>query len=165
MRLQIFLACVCPSEPPHTVKSWLKVAMGRPSTRPVPVTTPSVRETFIFQPEMGAVVIGMHAPLLKCAGQKKFGDPVARGLECLSSGVRPVCPDRRPLRAAARRFSNSSKNAFLMGHNNCRVNFLFGFAVLASFGAQNSVSTPNVDLGCKNATIFSRRPFKGHLMN
>src|SRR3990172_8240498 len=43
MILQIFSACASDSEPPNTVKSWLKTKTVRPSIVPWPVTTPSVR--------------------------------------------------------------------------------------------------------------------------
>lgn len=39
--LTIFSPNTSPREPPETVKSWLKIATGRPSTVPYPVTTPS----------------------------------------------------------------------------------------------------------------------------
>src|SRR4051795_11012640 len=41
MILQIFSACASLSEPPNTVKSWLKTKTNRPLTVPYPVTTPS----------------------------------------------------------------------------------------------------------------------------
>ena len=41
--LQILAAWVSESEPPKTVKSWLKTYTSRPSMRPDPVTTPSPR--------------------------------------------------------------------------------------------------------------------------
>ena len=42
MTLWIFSACASPSDPPKTVKSWLKTQTRRPSTVPKPVMTPSV---------------------------------------------------------------------------------------------------------------------------
>jgi hypothetical protein len=39
--LTIFSPKTSPSEPPKTVKSWAKTQIGRPSTVPWPVTTPS----------------------------------------------------------------------------------------------------------------------------
>ena len=41
MILQIFSACASESEPPNTVKSWLKTKTSRPLIVPWPVTTPS----------------------------------------------------------------------------------------------------------------------------
>ncbi len=41
MTLTIFSPYTSPSDPPKTVKSWEYTATGRPSTRPVPVITPS----------------------------------------------------------------------------------------------------------------------------
>mmetsp|Transcript_9532 Transcript_9532/g.13305 ORF Transcript_9532/g.13305 Transcript_9532/m.13305 type:complete len:218 (-) Transcript_9532:212-865(-) len=41
MILQIFCACVSLSDPPKTVKSWLKAYTTRPFTSPCPVMTPS----------------------------------------------------------------------------------------------------------------------------
>jgi len=41
MTLQIFSACASDSEPPKTVKSWLKTKTRRPLTVPQPATTPS----------------------------------------------------------------------------------------------------------------------------
>ena len=41
MILQIFSACASDSEPPNTVKSWLKTKTSRPLIVPEPVTTPS----------------------------------------------------------------------------------------------------------------------------
>ena len=41
--LQIFSAYASDSEPPNTVKSWLKTNTSRPSIVPCPVTTPSPR--------------------------------------------------------------------------------------------------------------------------
>src|SRR3954451_2193350 len=43
MSLQIFVAYASDSEPPKTVKSWLKTKIGRWSIVPCPVTTPSPR--------------------------------------------------------------------------------------------------------------------------
>ena len=43
MTLQIFSAYASDSEPPKTVKSWLKTKTSRPSIVPWPVTTPSPR--------------------------------------------------------------------------------------------------------------------------
>ena len=41
MIFTIFEACARPSEPPKTVKSWLKTYTSRPWIVPKPVTTPS----------------------------------------------------------------------------------------------------------------------------
>ena len=41
MTLQTFSAKTSESEPPNTVKSWLKTQTGRPKTVPYPVTTAS----------------------------------------------------------------------------------------------------------------------------
>ena len=43
MTLQIFSAYASDSDPPKTVKSWLKTKTSRPSMVPCPVTTPSPR--------------------------------------------------------------------------------------------------------------------------
>ena len=46
MILHIFSAMTSPSEPPKTVKSWLKTATRRPSIVPWPVTTASPQGRF-----------------------------------------------------------------------------------------------------------------------
>ncbi len=50
--LQIFFACISPSEPPITVKSWLNTYTIRPSMVPYPVTTPSPRKTVSWSPKL-----------------------------------------------------------------------------------------------------------------
>ncbi len=40
-----------PADPPATVKSWLATWTGRPSTRPVPVTTPSAGSSLPAMPK------------------------------------------------------------------------------------------------------------------
>ncbi len=47
MILHIFSAITSPSEPPKTVKSWLKTQTGRPSIVPWPVTTASPQGRFL----------------------------------------------------------------------------------------------------------------------
>jgi hypothetical protein len=51
MTLTIFSPNTSPSEPPATVKSWEKIATGRPSTVPWPVTTPSPYGRFFSTPK------------------------------------------------------------------------------------------------------------------
>ena len=53
MTLQIFSACVSDSDPPKTVKSWLKTNTSRPSMVPCPVTTPSPRIALLVETEVG----------------------------------------------------------------------------------------------------------------
>ena len=47
-----FLECISPAEPPATVKSWLAMWTGRPSTAPVPVTTPSAGMSALSMPKV-----------------------------------------------------------------------------------------------------------------
>ena len=50
MTLHIFSAMTSPSEPPKTVKSWLKTHTRRPSIVPWPVTTASPQGRFFSMP-------------------------------------------------------------------------------------------------------------------
>ena len=50
MIFTIFSAITSPSEPPNTVKSWLKTHTGRPSIVPWPVTTASPQGLFFSIP-------------------------------------------------------------------------------------------------------------------
>ena len=80
-----------PSEPPLTVKSWLKAATTRPSTMPVPVTTPSPGKAFVFHAEIVAIVLGVQAPFLEGAGLEELVEAVARGHHALfAAGVQFV---------------------------------------------------------------------------
>ena len=80
-----------PSEPPPTVKSWLKAATGRPSTKPVPVTTPSPATDFFSSAEIVAIVFGMQAEFLEGAGFKEIVQPVARGHQTfLAAGLQLI---------------------------------------------------------------------------
>ena len=49
MILHIFSAITSPSEPPKTVKSWLKTHTRRPSIVPCPVTTASPHGRFFSE--------------------------------------------------------------------------------------------------------------------
>ena len=51
MTLTIFWALVSDSDPPKTVKSCAKAYTGRPSTRPLPHTTPSPGMTWSAMPK------------------------------------------------------------------------------------------------------------------
>ena len=51
MTLQIFSAYASDSDPPKTVKSWLKTKTSRPSIVPWPVTTPSPRTICASSPK------------------------------------------------------------------------------------------------------------------
>ena len=65
MILQIFSACASESEPPNTVKSWLKTKTSRPLIVPWPVTTPSPGTLLLGHAELGAAVLDEQVGLLE----------------------------------------------------------------------------------------------------
>jgi hypothetical protein len=74
-----------PSDPPLTVKSWLNAATVRPSTSPVPVTTPSHGRGLFLHAEVVAVVLGVHTGFEKRAFDKERVEPVARSHDALGA--------------------------------------------------------------------------------
>ena len=107
MTLQIFCAWRSDSEPPNTVKSWLKTKTSRPLIVPEPVTTPSPGMRCVVHAEVDAVVLDVHVELLEAAFVEQDLEPLARGQLALGVlRVDPLLPP--PSRAAARRLSISA---------------------------------------------------------
>jgi hypothetical protein len=75
--LTIFSANASPSDPPNTVKSWEKMATGRPSTVPQPVTTPSPQGPGTVQSEVGRAVALEGIQLGEAAGVEQGEDALA----------------------------------------------------------------------------------------
>ena len=101
MILQIFSAWASQSEPPNTVKSWLKAKTRRPLTVPWPVTTPSPGIFCFVHAEIVAAVLDEHVPFLEGAGIEQQLQPLARGE--LALGV--LLLDALLAAALARRFA------------------------------------------------------------
>ena len=71
MTLQIFLACISPSEPAREVKSWAKANTGRPFTRPKPVTTPSAGISTFSMPKLTQRCVDKNIGFPEGPGVKK----------------------------------------------------------------------------------------------
>ena len=94
MTFTIFSAYASDSEPPKTVKSWLKTKTSRPSIVPWPVTTPSPRMCCVVEPELGRPVGDERVELDERPGIEQEVEALARGQ--LAEGVLPLDPDRSP---------------------------------------------------------------------
>ena len=92
MILQIFSAYASDSEPPKTVKSWLKTKTSRPSIVPWPVTTPSPRKCWSVEPELGRPVGDERVELDERSGIEQEVEPLA-GRQ-LAPRVLALDPDR-----------------------------------------------------------------------
>ena len=68
MILVILRACMRPSEPPATVKSWAKMQTGWPEIVPVPVMTPSPGRCFLLHAEVLAAVLDEEVVLVEGVG-------------------------------------------------------------------------------------------------
>ena len=79
MILQIFSAWASLSEPPKTVKSWLKTNTSRPLMVPWPVTTPSPGIRCSSMPKSDAAMLDEHVPLFEGVGIEQQFDALARG--------------------------------------------------------------------------------------
>ena len=80
---QIFLEWIRPSEPPPTVKSWLKAATD-PAVHHAGASHHAVAgQGFLFHAEMVAIVVGVQAPFLEGAGLVQFLQAVAGGHHAL----------------------------------------------------------------------------------
>ena len=93
MTLQIFSPMTSPSEPPKTVKSWLKTQTWRPSIVPWPVITASASGRFAAMPKSVVRWRTKRVELLEGARVEQLLDPLARGVPAL--GV--LLLDRRAL--------------------------------------------------------------------
>ena len=78
MILQIFSAYASDSDPPNTVKSWLKTKTSRPSMVPWPVTTPSP-STCLGEAEFGGSMRDECIELDERARIEQEVEPLARG--------------------------------------------------------------------------------------
>ena len=85
--------CTSPSEPPKTVKSWLKTQTWRPSIVPWPVTTASAQRPVAVHPEIGRAVADEGVELLEGAGVEQLLDALARR----ELALRVLLLDGRPL--------------------------------------------------------------------
>ena len=79
MTLQIFSACVSESEPPKTVKSWLKTYTGRPSISAVPGDHAVAEDLLLLHAEVGAAVRHEAVELDERALVEQQVDALARG--------------------------------------------------------------------------------------
>ena len=79
MTLQIFSAYASDSEPPKTVKSWLKTKTSRPSIVPWPVTTPSPRNVLPSSPNSVARWVTNASSSTNESGVEQQVEPLARG--------------------------------------------------------------------------------------
>ena len=105
MTLQIFSAYASDSDPPKTVKSWLKTKTSRPSIVPWPVTTPSPRTCCSVEPELRRAMRDERVELDERARVEQQVEALAR--RQLAPGVLALDADgaaaqQRPRRASAR---------------------------------------------------------------
>ena len=106
MTLQIFSAYASDSEPPNTVKSWLKTKTSRPSIVPCPVTTPSPRKLLLGQTELRRAMRDERIELDEGPGIEQQLESLA-GRQ-LAPGVLSLDTDRA---AAEQRFGSHLREA------------------------------------------------------